>query len=292
LLGYIKACRPELKPKEYEIYKGVYCSLCRNLGRRYSPFAQLLLSYDFSFLALLRLATVPEEPDFVPKRCPYNPLHKCPGCGKNANIDFCADAVIIISYYKLLDNIQDSGFFKKILYFLCYPPLAWMHRKAARAAPRLEEIVWSSIQRQNQIESRSAVSLDEAADPSAEMIAGIFSLGECDEAQKARKRRLGYLLGRWVYLMDALDDWEDDLKDGVFNPLKEKVAQSGPEALSAYAGQTITLTAGAACEALAQLRVARFQGILENILYDGLTDSLQTVLGPAKEGGAGVEKSI
>lgn len=56
MFGYVKAYKPELKVRDYEQYKAVYCSLCKTLGREYGLFARLTLSYDFTFAALLRLA--------------------------------------------------------------------------------------------------------------------------------------------------------------------------------------------------------------------------------------------
>lgn len=56
MTGYIKAFKPELKIKDYELYRGVYCSECRVLGKLYTPIARMLLSYDFTFLSIVRLA--------------------------------------------------------------------------------------------------------------------------------------------------------------------------------------------------------------------------------------------
>ena len=56
MFGYIKADKPEMKIKEFEIYKAVYCSLCKELGKSYGLLARLTLSYDFTFLALLNMA--------------------------------------------------------------------------------------------------------------------------------------------------------------------------------------------------------------------------------------------
>ena len=56
MFGYIRIAKPELKVKEYEMYKAIYCSLCRELGRSYGFLSRLTLSYDFTFLALLNMS--------------------------------------------------------------------------------------------------------------------------------------------------------------------------------------------------------------------------------------------
>ena len=59
MTGYVKISKADLKVKELELYRGIYCSLCNALGRNYSVFARLLLSYDFAFAAMLKLALSP-----------------------------------------------------------------------------------------------------------------------------------------------------------------------------------------------------------------------------------------
>ena len=69
MTGYIKAFKPELKIKDYELYRGVYCSECRVLGKLYTPIARMLLSYDFTFLSIVRLALREKCSKFENGRC-------------------------------------------------------------------------------------------------------------------------------------------------------------------------------------------------------------------------------
>ena len=61
MFGYIRTHRPELKIREDETYKGIYCSLCNELGKRYGILSRLFLSYDSTFLALALMALSEEE---------------------------------------------------------------------------------------------------------------------------------------------------------------------------------------------------------------------------------------
>lgn len=54
MFGYVRIDKGELKVKEYEAYRGIYCSLCRALSKRYGLFSRLILSYDMTFLAMVR----------------------------------------------------------------------------------------------------------------------------------------------------------------------------------------------------------------------------------------------
>lgn len=282
LLGYVKAFKPEMKIKDYELYRGVYCSLCRALGRNYSPIAQLFLSYDFAFAAVLRLAVMQERFLFSQKRCPYNPAKKCMICSEKSELDYCSHAVIITVYYKVLDNLHDKGFKSRLIAALIYPIVWLMHKKAAHLAPDIEKIIGDSMKTQAETEKKENVGIDEAAHPSADALGKIFSLGFEDDIKNALYS-LGYMVGRFVYILDAADDLEEDIKNGSFNPFKaeffdiknEKCRKSFAE----KAEEMLNLTHSNALDALDEIDKKRFEDILENIVFDGLDHSRKNVLG-------------
>ncbi len=279
MLGYVKAFKPEMKVKDYELYKGIYCSLCRALGRIYSPVAQIFLSYDFAFAAVLRLAAAEDGCSFSQKRCPYNPAKKCMICSEKEEFDFCAHAVIITVFYKVLDNLHDKGFKSRLLAALIYPIVWLMHKKAARLAPEVEKIIGESVKRQAEIEQKCEVCLDEAAHESARALGEVIALGFEGE-RKNSLYTLGYMVGRYVYILDAADDLEEDLKNGSFNPFKAEygdIEKTKAEFAERVRGM-LNLTQSSALEALDSLEKKRFGNILENIVFDGLTFSGKKML--------------
>lgn len=272
MLGYVRAFKPEMKIKDFELYKGVYCSLCRSLGRLYSPLAQLFLSYDFALAAVLRLAVAESGCTFEQKRCPYNPAKKCMICSRREIIDYCAHALIITVYYKIIDNLHDGGIKNKIVAALIYPVVALMHKKAKKLAPNADKTVAEMMKKQTLTEKKNGVCLDEAAHGSADALGSIFAEG-FEGKQKDALYSFGYMIGRFVYILDAADDLESDAKTGSFNPfINENISD---EASRAEFADKITgmlnLTQSQALEALDSLEINRFYDILDNIVFDGLT---------------------
>ena len=53
MLGYVKIDKGELKVREYEVYTGYYCGICKSIGKRYGQLPRMALSYDAAFLAVL-----------------------------------------------------------------------------------------------------------------------------------------------------------------------------------------------------------------------------------------------
>lgn len=281
MLGYVKAFKPEMKMKDYELYKGIYCSLCRALGRNYSPIAQLFLSYDFAFAAVLRLAAAENGCSFVGKRCPYNPAKKCMICQSGGELDFCSHAVIITVFYKVIDNMHDGGIKSKLIAYLLYPIVFLMYKKAKRLAPDIDGIIGDSMKIQSETEKKKDVGIDEAAHPSADALGKIFSLGY-DGDEKNPLYTLGYMVGRYVYILDAADDLESDLKNGSFNPFKSEYREIKNENIRTEFVLRVTgmlnLTQSNALEALDSVEKKRFEDILENIVLDGLDFSMEKVL--------------
>ncbi len=283
MFGYVRVFQPELKVKEYEMYRGVYCALCKQLGKRYGWMSRMTLSYDFTFLALIKSAILSDNCRFHQCRCPAHPLTKRSCCDSNEAIAFAADAAVLTVYHKCRDSIADDGFWKSLPSRLLMPFAKRAKKKAAAAYPELAAVLQREMDRQVDLEQRCCSSIDQAAEPSAVMLSAMMATGETDEKQRRVLERLGYCLGRWVYLIDALDDLEDDLKAGRYNPYvchrslvmedKQGIADT-----KAYAVQTLNACLAECMAAYDLLPIKRFDGILRNILSCGMATQQDTVI--------------
>lgn len=275
MFGYIRAAQPELKVRELELYKAVYCSLCRTLGKSYGVLSRFTLSYDFTFLALLQLAMSPECDGFERKRCAFNPLKKCNYCKNGAALEMPASAAMIMLYYKLSDDIADEKGLKKLGYLLLRPVFGSAHKKAARRFPQLEKTVSEYISAQNALEKADCGDIDRAADPTAKALSEIFALCSEDESQKRVLGRLGYCLGRYIYLLDAACDIGEDIKKGSYNVLKSlKTKEKARERIEPQ----LYFCINEAGKAFELLKLYKYEPILGNIIYLGLEETFKKEL--------------
>ncbi len=265
MLGYVRAYRPEMKFKDFDMYKGVYCSLCKAIGKRYGLLARLTLSYDFTLLAILRMAAREEKVRMCASRCSFNPLKKCYDCsGGSRDIDYTADVSMMTFYFKVRDNVADSKFLKKFLCKMLMPYANHIYKKAKKNNPVIAQRLEELMARQAQLESRN-VGIDQAADPSAKMLAEMTAFG-MDSSDNDALKRVGYFLGRWVYITDAVDDCEKDLKSGNFNPLKKSF--TSPD-FKKHSEEMLSLTIGEAIRNLEKLKLYRFGDIIYNVFVYG-----------------------
>lgn len=269
LFGYIKVSKGELKIKEYELYRGIYCSLCKVLGKNYGLISRFTLNYDFTFLTLLNMSLQDGCDKFEQKSCSFNPLKKCQFCKNTDAFQMPAAAAMIMSYYKLLDNIQDEKGIKKIGFLVLKPFLKSANKKAKLKYPIIEQIVADYIAKQNELERQNCQSIDQIADPTAKALSQILMLCSDDSSQKRVLERLGYCLGRYIYLLDAYCDLDDDIKLGSYNVLKNKPKSQVQE----YIKSQIYFCINEAAMAFELLDIKKYKTILGNIIYLGLEDT-------------------
>ena len=287
MFGYVRTFDSELKIGEYRAYKAIYCGLCKQLGRSFGFLARMTLSYDFTFLAALSMALQEEEPCFEAQGCMCNPIKKTPCCLQNDALSASADCAMILLWQKLQDDLQDSGFVKRVGVRLLRLFARKPYRQAANRRPELAQKAADYTTAQQALEAERCADVDMAAEPTAKLLEWLLAELSSDEKQQRVLQRTGYLLGRYIYLCDALDDLEDDRKQGGYNPFLLRAAANGtaadPVTIREEAKGSLYLTVselGLCCDLL-QLR--RFQGIINNVLYLGLKGSVDRIISGKKE---------
>lgn len=223
MFGYIKPIPAELKVREYELYKSVYCGLCASLGRNTSCVSKLTLSYDFVFLALLRMALTGEHGRIEKRRCLAHPAKKRGVLVGAPELDYCARVSALLTYWKLRDDISDERGSKRLSARLLLPAASHMRKKALRAESpdmkELDRLICESLADLSKLEKERTYSPDAAAENFGVLMARVCSYG-FDGAESRIAAETGRHLGRFIYILDAADDLADDLRKGRYNPFR------------------------------------------------------------------------
>lgn len=295
LFGYIKPFTPELKMKEHEAFRGVYCGLCHQLGQSFGVLARLTLNYDFVFLAMLYYATQEEQPEICKGRCSVNPFQKVPVCQSDGGMIYTADIAALMIYYKVLDNVEDDTGVKRIGWKMTERLLQNKWKQAAERQPKANEIIKEMMKEQWQVEEKNLASIDASCEPTAKALSRLMGELGKDTKEQQQLERLGYLVGRYIYLCDAVEDVEKDLKTRNYNPLircylpehpsKEEIEQAREEGKS-----SIFMTIGELGALSQNLPFAYFAPIIHNIIQYGMRSSVQELL--KRKGGTRSEGSV
>ncbi|MBQ7123800.1 MAG: hypothetical protein IJO01_04220 [Oscillospiraceae bacterium] len=281
MFGYIKPFRPELRLREDEEYKAVYCGLCKELGRSFGLFARMTLSYDFAFMAMFFMALDEDIcPSYEKCSCIAHPFKKRCRCCENRAVSLSAKAAMILTYYKLKDDLTDKGFFKKIAAAFLMPFASSARKKAlafGNEAKFIDNAAAKMMEEQQKLEKENCGISDMAAEPTAKFLEELISLGGNDKNEPVL-RRFGYLLGRYIYLCDAIDDLESDRKNKNYNPF----LLSGEDALS-EAKAVLFMTVAELSDDLDLLELKRYKETVENTVSLGLKSEVERIIN--KKGG-------
>ena len=276
MFGYIRPFKCELKVKEYDYYKAVYCGLCHSLQKRCGKRACFVVNYDFVFIALLLALSENAEDVKVKKRCIV--CLKGKTCIESGVLDTTADISVILTYLKLCDNIDDNGFllkfFKGILPKLL---LKKAYKRATIAHSKFNEKVCSLFDELTVLEKQNIPSIDEPADKFARMISSIS-----DETVQNRRilEEMFYHIGRFVYIIDALDDIEMDFLKKEYNPILSHYAISSLNELDDIKPkvlQTLEDSRVAVLRAFNLLGTGNSYGIIRNIIELGMPAAIERV---------------
>ena len=285
MFGYIKPKHSELRVREHECYKGAYCGLCHSMGKTCGKAFCGTLSYDFAFLAMVRMTLEGITPEFEQRRCIAHPFRKRNSAKDNDALRYCSGAAALLGYGKCKDDIADEKGFKKLRARLSLPFFKRARRKALKRLPELLEL---DGRINAHLASLSAIEGDRESEPSADRPAEVFGNIVSDilsfglEGGRAKMAAaFGRAIGRWIYLVDAADDYRGDKKKGRYNPFI-LVWQDGEITPERWDGVktaliSILMDAERALDLFDFSASREFSEILKNILYLGMPAEAEKV---------------
>ena len=277
MFGYVKPDIKELLVKEHEFYKSTYCGICRSMKKHTGKLSIATITYDSVFLALVRMAYIPEsELSSSMRRCIAHPMKKKCMLNDNSAIEYTARAFAILSYYKMQDDLTDEGLAKRMLVSATRPILASAKKHANLSS--LADIVKDRLDKISEIERERTPSIDAPAELFGELLGEIFAFG-LEGADRLVTYECGYRLGKFILLADAIDDYESDLKSGKYNPYV--IAYDGAK-LTKENRQNVKTALLIECKKLeGAINLIPFgnkitvENIVRNIIYLGLTKRIE-----------------
>ena len=282
MFGYVKPYSPELKMIESQYYKASYCGLCRAMKKETGALSRMTLSYDITFLVLVRLAITGEIPDFYKKRCFAHPLKKRLVMKPNSALKFSAHAGALLTRHKIADDITDEKGLKRISARFAKLFFGGAYKKAREGYNDLDESIKNHLTELRTLEREKIKSADRPAAVFGALMADILKYGIEDEEKRLIASSVGMAIGRWIYLIDALDDIAEDRKKKSYNPF-----------ILLFDGAELDREKSLDIEGamLAVLRKARdgvdlidfsgrrdLEGLIQNILTEGLPRTTKAVL--------------
>ena len=211
MFGYLKPDKPYLYIKDETLYNALYCGICKSIKKVSGNTARFALSYDVAFLSALTHNVCGVDIDIKKSRCVAHPIKSRPIASVDEISKQLASLNIILAHYKLCDDILDEhkGNFKSAI-------IGGGYKKAKKFTPEFDEIVKQGYKDLLALEKQGTKSVDIVSDTFATLMAKISNV-LFKEFASDYTYNLTYALGKWVYLIDALDDYDKDIKNNCYN---------------------------------------------------------------------------
>ena len=263
MFGYININRAELTEESKKAYQAYYCGLCQKLKTNCGMKGQMLLSYDLTFLIVLLTGLYELENEETEFTCPLHPTQR-----KKAYINdatgYAADMNLLLAYYNLLDDWKDDRSYTKKAFARI---LDKDYNRIVEKYPRQAKAVAQFMEKTAEVEQRKESNLDIVAGLTGEMLGEIFCLRQDEWSEEMRN--IGFYMGKFVYLMDAYEDFDHDQKKNVYNPFTYMVKDNEQD-FETFSRLILTSMMSECAKSFEHLPILLHADILRNILYSGV----------------------
>ena len=261
MYGYVVVNKPELKIKEYDVYRSYYCGLCDELKERYGVNGQLSISYDMTFLLLLLTGLYEPKTRQYTARCIAHPVHKHP-VSRNSISGYVADMNVLMTYYKCMDDWNDE---KKVTGKVLADSLKRKVRRIEKEYPDKSTAIKAAIDKISELEKSGESNVDMPAEQFGIIMSQILLMKE--DEWKDTLIQIGNSLGRFIYILDAYEDLPEDNKKGSFNGLR---AYSDRPDYDIFVENVLKSLMAQCAAGFERLPVIENANLLRNIIYSGV----------------------
>lgn len=263
MFGYININQKIMTEENKDAYQAYYCGLCRRLKSNCGTKGQMLLNYDMTFLVVLLTGLYELSNESAEITCAIHPT-KRRTVWMNEVTDYAADMNLILAYHNLIDDWKDDKSYPKMAFAkMLDKDYARIMQKYPRQVAAVEEY----MRRTAEVEKQNETNLDIVAGLTGEMLGEVFCWREDEWAEELRT--LGFYMGKFIYIMDAYEDYDTDVQKGEYNPLVHMVKEKA-EDMDTLVRLLLTSMMSECAKSFERLPILLHADILRNVLYSGV----------------------
>lgn len=261
MFGYIIINKGEMKFREFDVYHSYYCGLCEALKKNHGLRSQFTLTYDMTFLTMLLSSLYEPDTKEYDTKCVAHPLEKHK-VRYNEFSEYAADMNVMFAYFNCRDDWEDDRKVSRLMYSeLLKCDFNRILRKHGDKAAHIRNL----MERISEGERIKSQDIDYMSGLFGEVLGEIMAVRH-DEWED-ELRALGMQLGKFIYLLDAYEDVEEDIKNSRYNPLIQKF--NDPD-FDDETKTILTMIMAECCKEFEKLPILDNVDILRNILYSGV----------------------
>ena len=183
---------------------------------------------------------------------------------------------VLLTYYKLEDNLLDDKGIKDIFAYNLYKNKLNL---AQSKYPNKAKVIKEQMNLLNKLEKEKDCNIDKVSNTFGELMGEIFAY-KCDKYEEDLKK-IGFNIGKYIYILDAYEDLDEDYKKVRYNPFIEYI--NNKEELKQRVDRLISISLGLLASSIDNLNLRVNRGIIENIVYSGVYLRYKNILNKGSE---------
>lgn len=263
MFGYININQKIMSDENRKAYQAYYCGLCRRLKSNCGAKGQMLLNYDMTFLVVLLTGLYELTNETSEITCALHPTKKRT-VWVNEATDYAADMNVILAYHNLIDDWKDDKAYTKKAFVKI---LDKDYTRIMSKYPRQVEALERFMQKTEEVERNQETNMDAVSGLTGEMLGEVFCWKEDEWAEELRA--LGFYMGKFIYIMDAYEDYDSDLLKNEYNPLTYAMKESAGD-MDTLCRLLLTSMMSECAKSFERLPILLHADILRNVLYSGV----------------------
>lgn len=277
MFGYVRPASAELLVKDHEFYRATYCGICRTMKHVTGVLSPMFLTYDSVYLALVRMVFL-DDSAFGSRRirCAVHPMKRRMALTENAALTYTARVFACLSYHRLRDDLADERAARRMAEGMLLPFAE--HGRIRASMSELDRMMQRELAHIRGLEAAGCDSVDRPAEHFGRLLGEVFAYGLVGSGARIA-HEIGYHLGKFIYVADAAEDYDKDIRRGRYNPF---VLRYGARPLTAENRATVHTALlleaegiGRAVELLPFGARGTLERIIKNITYLGLKERIR-----------------
>ncbi len=285
MFGYTIPIESILSNNDRRIYRSYYCETCHHLREEYGYIPTLTVNYEMTFMTMF-FNSILEDGVLIDNKpgglfCLFR--HSA---SSNELIHKITAYTILVAKNSLIDDVSDNSDILKGKMGLL--GLNRAINKAMKEFPDYDRVIMDGYNKLKDAEKngwKDPVLMGRYSSQSLVDVIDIMLGDRSDDDIREFFRKIGI----WVYIMDAVEDLDDDNKDGTYNPFlvdnndfisKREFVKNNLFRIGELMGNTIGDIQKQYVKLRPRLRYN--QNIIDNIIYQGMSFSAQRIINGEK----------
>ena len=277
MFGYLDIDKGTLEEGQRGLWQTFMCGLCFSTKKMYGNFPRMFISNDVNFFNVLFHSVLGLDVEIEKSRCFSHPVRKQTVLRLTELTDKLSTANVLLTYWNVYDDTVDGGSVAKKTALRAFHSA---YNKAKGNFPELDEMLSRRYQELREMETQGCNGIDRIAHAFAQLSEDFATILLGDSATEHVKT-LCYNLGKWIYLIDALDDAEKDLRKKEYNPLVTHYGVNSFDDLKLQHDELqfeMFAVLNRVASSYNDLNLQKYTCLLDNVIYKSIRNKTNAIL--------------